>query len=108
MQNGELTSQLFYKDVGPGTDGAKKGPNTGLIFGYELDLEGSLLIDVFQQPKFLLNRVSIRAGYRLPRVGGTSRREVKRLLRLLLRVQAKALVGGSGGETPDGKRFSVF
>ena len=62
VQKGELTSQLFYKDVGPDTDDAKSGPNSGL-FNRSLAtkgrkvvvLEGSLLIDVFQQPKLLLN-----------------------------------------------------
>ena len=62
----ELTSQLFYKDVGPDTDNAKSGPNSGLFNrslamegGKVVDLEGYLLIDVFQQPKLLLNGVSI-------------------------------------------------
>ena len=66
VQKGELTSQLFYKDVGPDTDDAKAGPNSGLFNRYlateggkVVDLEGSLLIDVFQQPKLLLNGVSI-------------------------------------------------
>ena len=66
VQKGELTSQLFYKDVGPDTDDAKTGPNSGLFNrslatkgGKVVDLEGSLLIDVFQQPKLLLNGVSI-------------------------------------------------
>ena len=66
VQKGELTSQLFYKDVGPDTDDAKLGPNSGLFNRYlateggkVVDLEGSLLIDVFQQPKLLLNGVSI-------------------------------------------------
>ena len=66
VQKGELTSQLFYKDVGPDTDDAKSGPNSGLFNrslatkgGKVVDLEGSLLIDVFQQPKLLLNGVSI-------------------------------------------------
>ena len=31
VQKGELTSQLFYKDVGPDTDDAKSGPNSGLL-----------------------------------------------------------------------------
>ena len=66
MQNGELTSQLFYKDVGLETDDTKEGPNTGLFNrflatngGKVVNVEGSLLIDVFQQPKFLLNGGSI-------------------------------------------------
>ena len=66
VQKGELTSQSFYKDVGPDTDDAKSGPNLGLFNrslategGKVIDLEGSLLIDVFQQPKLLLNGVSI-------------------------------------------------
>ena len=66
VQKGELTSQLFYKDVGPDTDDAKSGPNSGLFNrslatkgGKVVDLEGSLLIDVFQQPKLLLNGFSI-------------------------------------------------
>ena len=66
VQKGELTSQLFYKDIGPDTDDAKTGPNSGLFNrslatkgGKVVDLEGSLLIDVFQQPKLLLNGVSI-------------------------------------------------
>ena len=66
VQKGELTSQLFYKDAGPDTDDAKTGPNSGLFNrslatkgGKVVDLEGSLLIDVFQQPKLLLNGVSI-------------------------------------------------
>ena len=66
VQKGELTSQLFYKDVGPDTDDAKSGPNSGLFNrslategGKVVDLEGSLLIDVFQQPKLLLNGISI-------------------------------------------------
>ena len=66
VQKGELTSQLFYKDVGPDTDDAKSGTNSGLFNrslategGKVVDLEGSLLIDVFQQPKLLLNGVSI-------------------------------------------------
>ena len=62
VQKGELTSQLFYKDVGPDTDNAKSGPNSGLFNRY-LATEGGkvvdLLIDVFQQPKLLLNGISI-------------------------------------------------
>ena len=57
---------MFYKDVGPDTDDAKSGPNSGLFNrslaterGKVVDLEGSLLMDVFQQPKLLLNGVSI-------------------------------------------------
>ena len=66
LQKGELTSQLFYKDVEPDTDDAKSGPNSGLFNrslategGKVVDLEGSFLIDVFKQPMLLLNGVSI-------------------------------------------------
>ena len=68
MQKGGLTSQLFYKDNGPETDDAKSGPKSGLFNRYlakrggkVVDLEGpvNVLIDVFRQPKLLLNGVSI-------------------------------------------------
>ena len=47
-------------------DDAKSGPNSGLINRYlatkggkVVDLEGPLLMNVFRQPKLLLNGVSI-------------------------------------------------
>ena len=65
-QEGVLTSQLFYKDNGAETSDAKTGSNGGLfnrylatVGGKSIDLEGPLFIDVFQQPKLLLNGVSI-------------------------------------------------
>ena len=57
-QTGILTSQLFYKDNGQDTSDAKTGSNSGLfarctatLVGKIVDLEGPLLIDVFQQPR---------------------------------------------------------
>ena len=65
-QTGILTSQLFYKDNGQDTSDAKTGSNSGLfarctatLGGKIVDLEGPLLIDVFQQPRLLLNGVGI-------------------------------------------------
>ena len=59
-----LTSQLLYKDTGLDTSDAKTGPNNGLFVRYVstiggkiVDLKGSFLIDVFQQPRRLLNGV---------------------------------------------------
>ena len=61
-----LTSQLFYKDNGPLTNDAKFGPNAELFNRYLatlgnkiVDLEGPLFVDVFQQPRLLVNSVSI-------------------------------------------------
>ena len=66
-QENMLTSQLFFKDNGDlGTNDAKTGSNNGLKTRYKytegskiIDLEGPLHIDLFQQPKLLINRVSI-------------------------------------------------
>ena len=65
-QTGILTSQLFYKDNGQDTSDAKTGSNSGLfarctatLGGKIVDLEGPLLIDVFQQPRLLLNGIGI-------------------------------------------------
>ena len=65
-QKGILTSLLFYKDNSLDTSDAKTGSNSGLfarctstIGGKIEDLEGSLLIDAFQQPRLLLNGVGI-------------------------------------------------
>ena len=65
-QQNLLSSQLFYKDVRPDTDDAKSGPNSGLFNRYWatrsgkiVDLEGPLFIDLFQQPRLLVNGVSI-------------------------------------------------
>ena len=65
-QTGILTSQLFYKDNGQDTSDVKTGSNSGLFVrctailgGKIVDLEGPLLINVFQQPRLLLNGVGI-------------------------------------------------
>ena len=67
QQEGPLTSQLFYQDTSDhdSTD-AKTGPNSGLFSrfwftkgGAIVDLEGPLLIDLFQQPRLLINGVGI-------------------------------------------------
>ena len=61
-----LTGQLFYKDNGSNTSDAKTGPNSGLFNRYLattggniVDLEGPLLVDLFQQSRLLVNGVSI-------------------------------------------------
>lgn len=66
IQQNVLTSQMFYKDVGTDTADAKTGPNSGLFIRYTrtlggkiVDLEGPLLLDLFQQSKLLINGVSI-------------------------------------------------
>ena len=67
VQNNMLTSQLFHKDTGDiGTTDAKTGSNTGLrvryaktMEGQVVDLEGPLLLDIFQQPKLLINGVHL-------------------------------------------------
>lgn len=67
IQEGLLTSQLFYKDTNNLDDyDAKTGTNNGLFERYKrmqggriVDLEGSLLLDVFQQPKLLINGVHL-------------------------------------------------
>ena len=66
-QKGVLTSQFFYKDTGDlSTSDAKTGTNEGLKTRYTktkegqiIDMEGPLHLDMFQQPKLLLNGVSI-------------------------------------------------
>ena len=65
-QQNLLTSQLFYKDIGPESNDAKSGPNTGLFNRYWatrggkiVDLEGPLFADLFQQSRLLVNGVSI-------------------------------------------------
>ena len=45
VQKGELTSQLFYKDVGPDTYGAKSGPYSEL-FNRSLATEGGKVVDL--------------------------------------------------------------
>ena len=59
-------SQLFYKDTVLVSSDAKTEQNNGLFVRYMstvggkiVDLEGSLLINVFQQPKLLFNGVGI-------------------------------------------------
>ena len=61
-----LTSQLFYKDVGPDTSDAKTRHNTGLyrrayctVNGKIVDLEGPLMFNLFEQSRLLVNGVSI-------------------------------------------------
>ena len=65
-KKGILTSQLFYKDNSLDTSDAKTGSKSGLfarftstIDGKIVDFERTLLIDVFQQPRLLLNGVGI-------------------------------------------------
>ena len=66
-QDGVLTSQFFYKDIlDVGTNDAKTGSNIGLYERYTLakagkiiDMEGPLQLDIFHQPKLLVNGVSI-------------------------------------------------
>ena len=66
-QEGALSAQLFYKDdVDVGTNDAKTGSNTGLknrynrtLAGVIVDLEGALHLDLFRQPKLLINGVHI-------------------------------------------------
>ena len=65
VQDNLLTSQLYYKDVGDkDTTDAKTGTNEGLVArytktlgGHIVEIEGPLLLDVFQQPKLLINGV---------------------------------------------------
>ena len=67
VQTNLLTSQLFYKDNGDlDTSDAKTGSNGGLFMRYDktkggniMDLEGPLLLDMFQQPKLLINGVHL-------------------------------------------------
>ena len=67
LQTNLLTSQLFYKDTNDlGSYDVKTGLNGGLFSRYErtkggriVDLEGPLLLDVFQQPKLLINGVHL-------------------------------------------------
>ena len=62
-QKGILTSQFFYKDTGDvDTNDAKTGNNEGLKTRYVktqngkiIDMEGPLRLDMFQQPKLLVN-----------------------------------------------------
>ena len=66
-QKGILTSQFFYKDTGDvDTNDAKTGTNEGLktryaktLHGKIIDMEGPLRLDMFQQPKLLVNGVAI-------------------------------------------------
>ena len=66
-QKGILTSQFFYKDTGNlDTNDAKTGNNEGLKTRYLktqngkiIDMEGPLRLDMFQQPKLLVNGVAI-------------------------------------------------
>ena len=65
-KKGILTSQLFYKDNSLDTSDAKTGSKSGLfarftstIGGKIVDFERTLLINVFQQPRLLLNGVGI-------------------------------------------------
>jgi hypothetical protein len=67
VQDSILTSQLFSKDTGHlDTSDAKTGNNIGLVKRYDktkegqvVDLEGPLLLDIFQQPKLLINGVHL-------------------------------------------------
>ena len=67
VQKNLLTSQLFYKDTGDlDSSDAKTGPNAGLYHRYDetlggriVDLEGPLLLDIFQQRKLLINGVHL-------------------------------------------------
>ena len=67
MQEGSLTSQLFHKDDSILDDSdPKTGSNSGLYARYEkttggtiVDLEGSIPVDLFQQPKLLINGVQM-------------------------------------------------
>lgn len=67
VQDNLLTSQLFFKDTGDlDSSDAKTGTNLGLIKRFDttkagkiVDLEGPLLLDVFQQPKLLMNGVHL-------------------------------------------------
>ncbi|MET0103903.1 MAG: hypothetical protein ABW072_02035 [Sedimenticola sp.] len=67
LQDHILTSQLFYKDTDDvDTTDAKSGRNDGLktryaktLGGKTVELEGPLLLDVFQQPKLLMNGVHL-------------------------------------------------
>ena len=67
IQEAFLTSQLFYKDYRNLDDSdPKTGSNTGLFQRYEktkggkiIDLEGSIPVDLFQQPKLLINGVQM-------------------------------------------------
>ena len=67
IQENKLTSQLFYKDTGDlDTSDAKTGSNDGLkarymktLGGKIVDLEGPILLDVFHQPKLLINGVHV-------------------------------------------------
>jgi len=67
QQEGPLSAQLFYKDSGDvGSNDAKTGPNSGLFRRYQrteggsiVDLEGPLHLDLFRQPKLLINGVHI-------------------------------------------------
>ena len=44
VQKAELTSQLFYKDVGPETDDVKSGPNSGLFNRYLATKGGKVVV----------------------------------------------------------------
>ena len=63
QQKGVLTSQLFYKDTSNhDITNSKTGQNTGLFSrswftdgGLIVDLEGPLQLDLFQQPRLLIN-----------------------------------------------------
>lgn len=67
QQKYALTGQLFYKDTGDHDDSdAKTGSNGGLFNRYLrttggkiIDLEGSLHLDLFQQPRFMVSGVEI-------------------------------------------------
>ena len=66
-QHNILTSQLFYKDVKNHDDNdAKTGSNLGLFKRYKrtqggkiIDLEGPILLDLFQQNRLIVNGVSL-------------------------------------------------
>ena len=65
-QQNLLFSQLFNKDVGKDSNDAQTGGNTGLFNRYWatrggkiVDFEGPLFINLFQQPRLLVNGVSI-------------------------------------------------
>ena len=67
QHSGLMTSQLFFKDTGDHDDSdAKTGSNNGLALrskytkvGDIVDLEGPLHLDLFQQPRLLINGVGI-------------------------------------------------
>ena len=65
-QQNLFSSRLFYKDNLPDNNDAKPGPNSGLFNRYfaigdgnVVDLKGPLFVDLFHQPRLLVNGVGI-------------------------------------------------